>query len=89
MMKNSKIQLEATSTNSGHVSLTYLQWIEPLGQQKQSCSNQDGDRIVICSGIFTEWLFIHCFQTEFKLEILVFLDGENLENQEGNPLEPG
>ena len=29
----------------------------------------------ISSGIFTEWLFIHCSRSNFNLEMLVFVEG--------------
>ena len=39
----------------------------------------------ICSGISTEWLFIHCFQIELELEMLIFVKGGKPENPEKNP----
>ena len=28
----------------------------------------------ICSGISTEWLFIHCFRVELEFGVLIFVD---------------
>ena len=39
----------------------------------------------ICSGISTEWLFIHCFQIELEFGVLVFVEGGKPENPEKNP----
>ena len=34
-----------------------------------------------CSGIFTKWPFIHCFQIELEFGVLVFEEGENRRNR--------
>ena len=39
----------------------------------------------ICSGLPTKWLFIHCFQIELELEVLIFEEGGKPENPEKNP----
>ena len=39
----------------------------------------------IYSGVSTEWLFIQCFLIELELGMLVFVEGENLENPAKNP----
>ena len=38
-----------------------------------------------CSGISTEWLFIHCFRIELEFGVLVFVEGGKPENPEKNP----
>ena len=45
----------------------------------------------ICSGVSTNWLFVHCFQIELisNLEVLIFLEGGKPETPEKNPRRKG
>ena len=43
----------------------------------------------ICSGISTEWLFIHCFQIEIEFRSVGFCGGRKTGEPREKPLEEG
>jgi len=45
--------------------------------------------IGICSGIFTEWLFIHCFQIELEFKSVDCCEGKKTREHGEKPSEQG